>query len=232
MEKYKVDLSKFNGPTRVTLLKNLFAVGYHFFPYSNIPKTSEIRYLYINKDIIYYGTNGENFEDSNYQRKTIDELINLKTMKSTVTPIKKNKAVKAVTKKEESFTLNDEESGTMQAICDVLRASDVTDLDNELGLSTNGGSSIFDATVTVLEYCCAIRELGDISCKNHPALATFINAFGNSKKGITFMMNLNNNASCTIMKKVLRTCDNWTLVKSFKNSNSGNPIEIWMSNNE
>lgn len=90
-------------------------------------------------------------------------------------------------------------------------------------------------SISVLPHCCGISEFGDISVNTKSdiqMLTKFLDEIVNSVKGHTFIINTNGIDDSARYEKALANCKNWTLVKTFKNANSGNTIKMWISTNK
>ncbi len=83
-----------------------------------------------------------------------------------------------------------------------------------------------------LEYCYGIYEFGNLSSTKIPqnAFNMIMRAFL-SLKGITFMVNTNGIKQSLDWERLLTASKMFTPVKKFCNMNSGNPVTIWISNN-
>jgi hypothetical protein len=156
---------------------------------------------------------------------------------SRVSAITKNKKVLTKVTEPTSFSYRDENSddtfGSIEELGDFIAeqiASDFTDFD-----ISDKNDNRFSASIQTVAYCCGIPELGDLRCNTgFTDLSKVLDRIASSKniKGKTVMMNLNGVADCKVLSAALNKCVNWTKVKTFKNANSKNTIEIWLSNNE
>ena len=145
---------------------------------------------------------------------------------NVVTPVKTTtKKVEIV--KSDKYDLNGED-GTINDIIGLL--DDYIDDGETLDLELNRKNAFY-ACINQLPHCCGIYELGEIDFSTFKDEIKFFNALAVCKTGKTLMINTINTGESARLAEVLAKCSNWTLVKTFKNSGSGNTIKIWMSNN-
>jgi hypothetical protein len=160
---------------------------------------------------------------------------------TTVNKIAKNKVLKPidVEKVQKPFVDNssDEEYETIEGLIlgdfPSRRILDATLIDVVLG------NIDLSFEIQQLPYCCGVFEIGFIrssflhkETKNDRIyLKQFLDAMLNQYSGTTFIINTNGRTDCKLLEEVLPKCDNWALVKSFKNVNSGNTIKMWISKN-
>lgn len=86
-----------------------------------------------------------------------------------------------------------------------------------------------------LPFCCGIREIGELNISKTTDVKdvkTLFDTLVTLTKGNTYIVNTNGNASSKLVDAALATSSLWTLVKTFKNSNSGSTIKMWISNND
>lgn len=118
---------------------------------------------------------------------------------------------------------------TIDDISDIFDSEGNWDLD----YVTKERSFNSDFSLEPLPMCCGISEVGNLSVSdNHPKLTEILDVLVASNKGKTLILNTNGDRVSLIYDKALTKCKYWTLVKSFKNSGTGNTIKVWMSNNE
>lgn len=111
---------------------------------------------------------------------------------------------------------------------------------------TEDYNDIFTVDIAALQYCCGIVEIGDI-CLNdcvvekedienlYPLIKKSVESIVDSHTGdgecVTLVANLIDNAACGLLRRAFVETDLFTLVKTFRNQNSGKQIEMWVSNN-
>lgn len=145
---------------------------------------------------------------------------------NVVTPVKiTTKKIEIV--KSDRYNLNGEQ-GNIDDMIGLL--NDYINDGESLDLDCNRKPAFY-ADVAQLPNCCGIYELGSIDFNGFKDEIKFFNTLAICKTGKTLMINTINVGQSAILAKVLAKCSNWTLVKTFKNSGSGNTIKIWMSNN-
>lgn len=145
---------------------------------------------------------------------------------NVVTPVKTTtKKVEIV--KSDRYDLNDEQ-GNIDDMIELL--DDYMDDGETLDLELNRKDAFY-ACINQLPNCCGIFELGSICFTTFKDEIKFFNALAICKTGKTLMINTINTGESARLAEVLAKCSNWTLVKTFRNSGSGNTIKIWMSNN-
>lgn len=101
--------------------------------------------------------------------------------------------------------------------------------------SRNSKSEKLEWEVQNFLYCCGCSELGELKVSSGfpvPAITTLLDKLVAQTKGHTFIMTTNGVGTNIPFEKALMKCENWTLVKVFKNKNSKNTIKMWISNNE
>jgi len=147
--------------------------------------------------------------------------------RGNVVTLVKTTTKKIETVKSDKYNLNGED-GNIDDMIELL--NDYVDSDEMLNLDLNR-STVFDCEINKLPNCCGIFELGSISFNTFKDEIKFFNALAICKTGKTLMINTINTGPSARLAEVLAKCVNWTLVKTFKNSGSGNTIKIWMSNN-
>ncbi len=89
--------------------------------------------------------------------------------------------------------------------------------------------------VNDLPNCCGVRECGNLSMSTNLPLTTateILDGFVSKFKGITFIATTNGSGNNLLYEKAFIKCKYWTLVKSFKNKNTGRIIKVWVSNND
>jgi len=146
---------------------------------------------------------------------------------SNVTPVKvTTKQIEII--KYDKYRINSDDEGDINDIIEVLR--DYIDEGMDINLELNR-RSIFQTDIQQLPHCCGIFELGSIGFEPFKDDIKFFNALAICKKGKTLMINTINTGQSNKLAVILAKCSNWTLVKTFTNSGSGNTIKIWMSNN-
>lgn len=126
------------------------------------------------------------------------------------------------------FSARNGEQGSIDDMIVLLK--DYVDSDETLDLELNR-RTIFNCEIIQLPHCCGIFELGAICFNTFKDEIKFFNGLAICKTGKTLMINTINTGQSARLAEVLVKCTNWTLVKTFKNSGSGNIIKIWMSNN-
>ena len=145
---------------------------------------------------------------------------------NVVTPVKiTTKKIEIV--KSDRYDLNGEQ-GNIDDMIGLL--NDYIDDGESLDLDSNRKPAFY-ADIAQLPNCCGIFELGSICFTTFKDEIKFFNALAVCKTGKTLMINTINTGESARLAEVLAKCSNWTLVKTFKNSGSGNTIKIWMSNN-
>lgn len=156
-----------------------------------------------------------------------------------VKKILKNKKIKEPITYPEPYKDNDTNEN-YKTLKDLLEVYDFDCIDNNLINITKYGSlvgsknGILRFNIEDIPGCCAIQEIKDIKCDNFDIKDTtaILDYIGSIKKGITFMINTNGIRDCVPFEQALSKCKYFTLVKTFKNANTGNIIKIWLSNQE
>lgn len=87
------------------------------------------------------------------------------------------------------------------------------------------------------EFCCGLLELGEIHCSKGIPIKELASVLDRAVECVsenknTLIINTNGKDASIIFEKALAKCKYWTLVKTFKNGNSGNTIKMWISNND
>lgn len=99
-------------------------------------------------------------------------------------------------------------------------------------------SPVFSFRIDQLPFCCGVYEIGEIDDTRldntnvfketlHEALIELMH----EHEGHTVVCSTIKNAACSTLKSAFIKTGLFTLVKTFNNSNSGNEIEFWVSNN-
>jgi len=104
--------------------------------------------------------------------------------------------------------------------------------DHTIELKFSNKKLNFDTST--LAYCCGITELGNFRINVNIKIEDLTKFFDLLVAGITnhtLIINTNGIDDSKTLETALVKCKNWTAVKKFKNSNSGNMITIWISNN-
>lgn len=98
--------------------------------------------------------------------------------------------------------------------------------------SANSGSRELSFDCRNLGNCCGVTELGSLRGTEVPVdvIKNVFDEIASTNKGRTFIVNTTANQK--VFNQALSRCEYFTLVKSFKNANTGNMINIWLSNNE
>ena len=123
----------------------------------------------------------------------------------------------------------------------------------DIAIEGDDVSNIFYASVSQLPHCCGIDEIGDITVYERDTdyikdnkeefeqvLDTVLSQLlrrsktysrGDYIRKTIFVCNLiPENEGCILMREAFIRTGYFTLVKSFINSNSGNLVELWVSN--
>ena len=90
-------------------------------------------------------------------------------------------------------------------------------------------------TFNRLPHCCGIFEIGDLSIGSlfpTTELTKILDTIVNNITNRTLILSTNGVSTSIWFEKALSECKEWTLVKQFKNSNSGNTVKLWVSNND
>lgn len=165
-----------------------------------------------------------------------------------LTTIKKNKEIptKTLIKKDIKYPrytdnnyILDEKEDESDNINDLIRLLVVDDNLEEINLGIKLTSKTQDKeikfSISQLEHCCGIFELGDLRCDRGippTEIKKILDSFIKHNKGRTFIMNTNGAEHSRKFDSGLEISEYWTLVKSFKNRNSSNTIKVWLSNND
>lgn len=165
---------------------------------------------------------------------SIKLIINIKKHIMSITSIKKNK--KVVTKKVEAvkpFKYYDEDLETGFNTAEQAAAGIILkNMQNEeVVMLINNKFLQFEACP--MPACCGITELGSLAAQegiNTKDAANFIDAL--VIKGHTIIVNTNGVGGSLRWDSILTKCKYFEIVKRFKNSNSKNMINVWMSNND
>ncbi len=154
-----------------------------------------------------------------------------------INTIKKNKKVTPIVQSKKVFSPHFLTTGKEITVKDYLSAnSSYIDIDyayeehKEVGITFQ---------LETLPHCCGIHEIGDLSTdinnnnksKALKGLVEVLDTTASEYTGNTLILNTNGKANSLIFDEALAKCKYWTLVKTFKNKNSGNTIKMWVTNN-
>lgn len=154
--------------------------------------------------------------------------------KAPVSKITVNKVVKRVAKPAPEWKK------------DVQSVNDLRDDDEIYAEAVKGTAKVvFSAAVEDFPYSCSSRDLGNFEVHISKAdignkilkeiiresLENLIVLNTGAGSCRTIMFTLNGNAHCKMVKEAIQGTDMFTLVKTFKNMNSGNTIELYVNNN-
>ncbi len=128
----------------------------------------------------------------------------------------------------------DEKSNTAIGVIDADEMLDNNSVDIRVYINSNKSYNI-SFNLEDLPNCCGVKEIGafnQISGCPTKNVTEVLDACVSVCKGTTFIATTNNSGNNILYANAFAKCKYWTLVKEFKNSNTGNPVKIWMSNNE
>ena len=157
------------------------------------------------------------------------------------TTVKKVVVKKVAAKKVEKplYRMNGRNYNNVSSIIDSI-ISDVED-DPDSSFDCNILDQYVTFTFQQNSFCCGLLEIGNLEISGSStgkSSAAFLKAFSdlmnelvNIKEGNSLMLTTNGKNSSVYFEKVLAKSESWTAIKSFKNSNSGNTVTIWISNN-
>lgn len=161
----------------------------------------------------------------------------------TLTPIKKNKQVKS---KVIQYPIYEGKDGNYDTISttdlnsiiqtskDIIEDNGDTRFDIKIKLSENKIANI-NFNLVEHEFCCGVIDIGNLnSTGNTPIkeLTKILDNFASNNKGKTYTAYTSTSESNKRYALAFAGCAYWTLVKTWKNSNTGNEIKMWVSNND
>lgn len=140
------------------------------------------------------------------------------------------------------YYINGESTNSLDDLVKVYLRDTIEDYDDDFNLkidiSINSNTRVKPSVKMNFQkqaFCCGIYELGSLiispSFPNNE-LTKILDSISNSIRGRTLLLNTNGREASIAFEKALSNCKEWTLVKAFKNSNSGNTIKMWVSNND
>lgn len=149
-----------------------------------------------------------------------------------VKTVVKKKIIKEINwRKDPIFKLGERREQTLLHV-----AKDIISLNDSYIISSEEIKPFFISfDLGELPFCCGVVEIGAlvVSDDHLDILEDFLKHLSNNKRGRTFIINTNGKDDARLYEEALEKCtDEWTLVKSFKNSSSGNIVKMWISNNE
>lgn len=157
------------------------------------------------------------------------------------TTVKKVVVKKAAAKKIENplYRMNHGDYNNVSSVIDSIM-SDIEE-DSDFNFECKILNQLVRFRFNQNTFCCGLIEIGELEISGPPAGKTstaFLKAFSdlineliNVKEGNTLMLTTNGRDSSVYFEKVLSKSESWTAIKSFRNSNSGNTVTIWISNN-
>lgn len=101
-------------------------------------------------------------------------------------------------------------------------------------IEDNYFQTFFRANIDQLPYCCGVFEIGEFNYggsyawRNSSVIDTVFRRLLRENKYV-FIANLINNYECNVVKASFKRTGLFKMVKRFKNPNSGNFIEVWVS---
>lgn len=119
------------------------------------------------------------------------------------------------------------------------------DIDSGISIANEECKNIFYLSVYGVQACCGASSMAELGAISSSALADdkaftttldkamhqLIDTAEDSEGCMALIANLIDNNACNLLKDSFKRTKLFSCVKTFTNMNSGNTIEIWLSNN-
>ena len=171
-------------------------------------------------------------------------------MNTTIKKVTKKVPLKKSTSKV-LYRFNNRDHHSVSSLIDSIMGYIEEDNENNMDLEDDGlefeifiNNKNLKFVLSKNRFCCGLLEIGGLSftlinsntikaldADTEKLFADLMDELINIRDGNTLMLTTNGKDISLHFEKVLSKSDSWTAIKSYRNSNSGNIVTIWISNN-